>query len=294
MAEITVDSPRGPTKPSRKVSFRDLMEDLQRSNTIGETKGEVKHTVQISELFPSIEPKSILRKSREPHRSRTKNRHKSPRSSRSEPSPRKKIKRLPGFKYPTETLSHALLRTMSHKATNNQLNLPKLVVIPSEPNPAIEEKRKEKARIKKLFSAKTEFLPDIFTPKPPEKMDSVCGACRRNRKTRAAAGYCKFCEEYLCPNCVQRHKMAVTKTHPVIVFYCNTCKNMNILNRRGSCYCIQCRKFYCSECVLLHCLSSEHDVLEEADLLDVVDVLVTRWPVYPGADLDGGQPNQIN
>jgi hypothetical protein len=108
--------------------------------------------------------------------------------------------------------------------------------------------------------------------------DRECGLCRHNwrRSRQPASGFCKLCDEYMCGDCIYNHRGRLTRLHPVIVFHCNTCKAMNILNRKGSGYCIKCKQFYCSICVVLHCSLKNHDVLEGKDMLDVTDVMIGK------------------
>ncbi|KAL4218678.1 hypothetical protein ACF0H5_021267 [Mactra antiquata] len=208
-------------------------------------------------------------------------------------------------KEPTESLAHALLRAMTHQIPSKRSKaiLPKITLIPDAGHnrrvhsPGSRSTRTSRS-LQSLKSSsylgsrdsdtQTSFinnpripLPEIMTSSIETnviKIDRACGICRRNWRLnrRPAAGYCKFCDEYLCGDCVINHRKMLTKLHPVIVFYCDICKEMNILNKAGAGYCIKCKHFYCPVCVLLHCGNTNHEVLEGNDLLDVTDVMIGK------------------
>ena len=223
-----------------------------------------------------------------------------------EPRKRNRKPLLPS-KEPTESLAQVLLRAMTHREyvpdnRKSKFVLPRLALV-SNPDARAKDDDRGSVHSQKSNSSRGRFmtipsrncgsslsvdqktiLPEIIaTPRDSHVVtfDRICGLCQRsssyphlNRKP--AAGFCKYCDEYLCASCVINHRGKLTKIHPVVVFYCTTCREMNILVRQGSAYCIQCKHFYCSVCVVAHCSRRDHDVLEGKDLLDVIDAMIGK------------------
>ncbi|XP_052221760.1 uncharacterized protein LOC127838209 [Dreissena polymorpha] len=242
---------------------------------------------------------------------RNKKRHKYKNVTELKP-PEKPSRQLIPDKAPTETLAHALLRIMTHKEPVKRfrkLALPKVMLITDADRTSDDDRSSTRSRFSTQSSPTRRFpslvtrsydsnlsqsfekertpsyrLPEIVsTPRSDVSVihyDRICGYCKRtsinHRVRKPAAGFCKFCEEYLCADCVHNHRGRLTRLHPVVVFYCVICKEMNILSRRGSGYCVKCRHLYCSVCVLQHCMETQHDVLEGEDLVDVTEMMIGK------------------
>lgn len=303
------------TTSMKKVSFEDTVEE-----TFVESRKDRRHSVEISEMFPSLNVPSILKNSKSSRHAtlppmseeakrflnKRKKRHaQMKRSQEIETQNTKSNRELLPNKEPTESLAHALLRAMTHRipSKKSKLILPKLTLISDvglskRPRSPGSRSNLTSRSLQSLHSdsylgsrdsvTQTSFvrnhsvkLPEIMTCSSETNImpiDRACGLCWRNWRLnrRPAAGFCKICDEYLCGDCVISHRRKITRLHPVVVFYCDTCKEMNILNKTGSGYCIKCKNFYCAVCVLLHCSKTNHDVLEGNDLLDVTDVMIGR------------------
>lgn len=305
-------SSRSVKTPSvKRVSFLDSVQ----GSFIKESKQD---GVEISELFPKIEVKSILRDSvykqptmpAMPDEARDFLRKKRRRRERLTHEKRGKARMNALFsppKEPTETLAHAMLRSMTHKlpSKNSKLILPKIALLSDADRETRFGSPKSRStglsfpshRSLPRFSSLQSLTPrnssvqtsfDTSIPNPEIttcsaetnviSYDRECGLCKHNwRRTRQpASGFCKLCDEYMCADCIYNHRGRLTRLHPVIVFNCSMCKEMNILNRKGSAYCIKCKQFFCPICVVLHCSTKYHDVLEGDDMLDVTDVMIGK------------------
>lgn len=306
-------SSRSVKTPSvKRVTFQDSVENS--------FKGAKKDgsSVEILELFPNLESKSILRNSN-PYKGATlspmsdeakeflsKRRRRKAVANQSVKETKRNNLRFNPPKQPTETLAHAMLRSMTHRepSKKSKLILPRIALVTDadrQKSTGLESPRSQSTsrsfhslqRFMSLESltprnstVQTSFdrsipLPEIITSSVETNViryDRVCGLCLHywKHRRRPAAGFCRYCDEYLCADCVHNHRGRLTRLHPVTVFYCETCKEMNILNRNGSGYCVKCKQFFCSVCVVLHCTMNNHEVLEGKDLLDVTDVMIGK------------------
>jgi len=310
--EMTSSHPEVTSPRAKRVSFLDQTEkSFQKERS----------TVEISELFPNVTQRSILRPTnvqegdgilRKAKRFKCK-------QAKEETKERKEkdVRPVLPNKRPTESLVHALLSAMTYKTARFQTRkilLPKLDLLSTHNetqgesqserlSPCTQKSQSTVSSSRKQLPAlsvrsvnlkqssildlhRENVLPEIIaTPRNdiPGEKDAlknvpVCGLCKRTsvgkQKVKPAAGYCKFCEEFLCASCVVNHQGKLTKLHPRVVFYCGICKEMNILSQKGAGYCIKCKHFYCSSCVVTHCAETSHEVLEGKDLVDVINVLI--------------------
>lgn len=302
--------PKEFTQRCKRVSFQDNTELSFLTPDRSESRD-----LEISELFPNMAlPKPILRKpgSRQSYSPISDRSYRSKERKKvrkklvtEEKEPRRRKKPLLPSEDPTESLAHALLRAMSHKEIENEhrkgkLVLPKITLLSTNEGKKDEDRASMQSQLScssrdkmgsltarncasSLSVEQKPVLPEIIaTPRDSTVLtfDRVCGLCLRGSlhhvTRKPAAGFCKYCDEYLCANCVISHRGKLTKIHPVVVFHCHTCREMNILIRPGSGYCIQCKHFYCSICVVGHCSRRDHEVLEGKDLLDVTDAMIGR------------------
>ncbi|XP_052790533.1 uncharacterized protein LOC128224648 [Mya arenaria] len=294
------------TSRSKRVSFQENTQESFQKDHNG---------VEISELFPSMMPKSILRRSLSPHSDQA-GILKKPRKHRRKKvlqdenaQKQKEIRQFLPDKRPTESLVHALLRAMTHnepRFKSRKLIPPKLVMLDSRRKIDDDKSSTRSYSTQLSVSSTPRQLPSILignrtdlprtslerTPALPEitstpradvtavHFDRICGLCKRtsldHQKQKPAAGFCKYCDKFLCAKCVVAHKRKLTKVHSVVVFYCEVCKEMNIISKRGSGYCVKCKHFFCSVCVIEHCAKNEHDVLEGHDVIDVINVMIGK------------------
>lgn len=292
--------------PVKRVSFQDSVH-----NTFKEANKNGSN-VEISELFPHVEMKSILHhstslraKTMSPMSKEAKTFLNKRRRRKIYSDTKQKIRRnqfLPP-KEPTETPVHAMLRSMTYKepSKKSKLFIPTIALV-TEADRASESSRSRSttrsfhslqhfhsreslAARRPAVHSSLDFklpLPEIITTKWREnsvdKYDRECGPCRNNWRQlrKPAAGFCEFCNEFLCPDCIHNHRSRLTRLHPIIVFICDTCQEMNILNNKGSGYCVRCRHFYCCVCIVLHCSMTGHEVLEGRDMFDVTDVMIGK------------------
>ena len=278
------------SRAEKRVSFEDLSDQSRYKIEKVDPK---KHTIQIEEFFTERNYRPILRNKLpeldhvKPVKSRS-----MPDRKRSEHNIPRKPYRLPPFKKPTETLSHAILRSMSFKEPNRRTRLPKVDLI-VKVNPEVVTTERSPRRItvrgRNSPSSQASYTSLTMSSKSnysaPEAIafnsnayDVVikCGACLKRKRTSPAAGFCRFCDEYLCASCIYQHRGVLTRSHPVLVFNCDTCKEMNVLHKKDSGFCVNCKKYFCSLCVISHCSVNNHDVLEGDDLIDVVYATIHR------------------
>lgn len=303
-------SPKQMIPRCKRVSFQDNTE----LSFLRPEKGE-NSNVEISEFFPNMPtPRSILRqpgsrlsfspKSDSSKRSKERKKMKK-KILTEEKEPRKRHPPLLPSKEPTESLAHALLRAMTHREpslnpSKPKVVLPKLKIVTNNEDKKDDDRLSLKSPLSNSSRGRLQTLPPrncgsslsadnkpvlpeiIATPRDTNivTFERICGPCERvpypKCSRKPAAGFCTYCDEYLCANCVANHRGRLTKLHPVIVFHCHHCKDMSILIRRGSGYCIECKRFYCPVCVVAHCTRTNHDVLEGKDLLDVTDAMIGR------------------
>lgn len=285
-------------KPTREESSNVEISEL--FPNMGTPRSILRHAGSRQSLSPRSDSSKISKEKR-----KVKTRPKPDEVKPEEVEPKKRRQPVLLGKEPTESLAHALLRAMTHKEPNFQSKttkvlLPKLNFVSTGESKRDDDRSSMKSQMSnssrgrlpamqprncssRVSTDERPVLPEIVaTPRETqmEGFDKVCGQCQRlsmnQISQKPASGFCSYCDEYLCAKCVMNHRRKLTKLHPVLVFCCETCKEMNILIRRGSGYCIQCRHFYCCVCLVGHCSRTDHDMLEGRDLIDIIDSMTGR------------------